>query len=171
MLSQLAISVLVATAVLATPVAVEERQACAGYTPANQVLSVGSESSQYIMDVNDQVANPSSWDWNTTKIFYAKWCELDIDATHELSFVNLDDCSPVTTRYKRIRSMDRNEVHAYIGAPGPTIPVTADENATAVFPCYAGRKTVSSYNYEVHFARLHRSEMLAGLGVSDKIVN
>ena len=67
-------------------------------------------------------ANPSSWDWNTTKIYYAQQCDLDVDATHELSFVNLEDCSPVTTRFQRVDSMDRNEVRAYGEFLGPTIP-------------------------------------------------
>ncbi|KAH7103110.1 hypothetical protein BKA62DRAFT_768930 [Auriculariales sp. MPI-PUGE-AT-0066] len=169
MLFQLAISALASSAALAAPPVVEERQACAGYTPANQVFIVDWQ--QYIMDVNDQVANPLSWDWNTTKIVYSKICNEDKDATHELSFVNLDDCSPITTRYKRISSMDRNEVHAYQVSLGPTIPVTADETATARFPCYPSRSTFSHYVYEVHFEGWHRSEMLAGLGFSDKVVS
>ena len=72
--------------------------------------------------LNFYQANPSSWDWNTTKIYYAKRCDMKVNTTREVAFVNLDDCSPVTSRYKRIPSMDRSFVAAWNPTAGPTIP-------------------------------------------------
>ena len=90
------------------------------------------------MDVNDHVvsirtsypikplidslqANPTSWDWNTTKIVYIQKCDERESATHEIAFVNLADCSPVTSTYQRVSSMDRSFVQAYFESLGPTI--------------------------------------------------
>ncbi|KZV97188.1 hypothetical protein EXIGLDRAFT_833041 [Exidia glandulosa HHB12029] len=141
---------------------------CPGYTPVSEVFSIGS-SQQYIMDVTDF----SAWDGNTTKIYYRFPCDADRNVTREVAFVNLDDCSPVTSRYTRLPAMDHCLVQAYNIYVGPTINVTANEAGTARFPCYPTppRPQLSWYAYEVHFAGLHRSEQLAGLGFYDRIID
>ncbi|KAH7099314.1 hypothetical protein BKA62DRAFT_659769 [Auriculariales sp. MPI-PUGE-AT-0066] len=144
---------------------------CEGFRPVNEIFSLPGYTNKYIMDVNDKVANPSSWDWNTTKIYYGGACPLFGNETREIAFVNLDDCSPVTSRYTRLPSMDRISVSAYDPSLGPTIGVTADENAVARFTCYGSEGTGAHLTYEVHLDGLNRDEMLAGLGFYDKVVS
>lgn len=62
------------------------RAQCEGYRPISEVFSIGI-SQQFIMDVNDSAADPSSPDYGTTKVFYEQPCEAGSEAIHEISFV------------------------------------------------------------------------------------
>ncbi|EJD37545.1 hypothetical protein AURDEDRAFT_173403 [Auricularia subglabra TFB-10046 SS5] len=137
--------------------------ACPGYRPVREAFNAGI-GSQYIMDIKD----PNAFDFNTTKIIFAHPCELDKDTLHEMSFVNLDDCSPVTQRYRLVN--ENCMINTYRPpATGPRILVPVDADGTARLPCYPS--VASSYIYDVRFAGYHTDEMMANLGFANRVQN
>jgi len=70
---------------------------------------------------HSEKAHPGVWDYNTTKIYYADFCEDYTHSTREVSFVTLDDCKGVTARWTRLPDLDRSYVAAYNPTLGPTI--------------------------------------------------